>query len=98
VPDVDIKRNNQRLPPAMNYPIPTNPEEIAALRYRPVDETVIAAAIAGVIRLARLEGRSLEELTAEVMADDRLLEPALRQQLSDLVAQAWVSLPEDVIS
>jgi len=81
----------------MNYPIPTNSEEIAALRHRPVDEAVVAAAIAGVIRLARLEGRSLEDLTAEVMADDRLLEPALRQQLSDLVAQAWASLPEEAM-
>lgn len=78
----------------MNYPIPTNPEEIVALRHRPVDETVVAAAIAGVIRLARQEGRSLEDLTAEVMADDRLLEPSVRQQLSDLVAHAWFSLPD----
>lgn len=80
----------------MYYPIPTNSEEIAALRHRPVDDAVVAAAIAGVIRLARSQGRSLEDLTAEVMADDRLLEPQLRQRLSELVAHAWKQWPDDI--
>lgn len=73
----------------MNYPIPTNPQEIVALRQQPVDEELIAAALAGVVRLARSQGQSLEELTAEVMADDRLLNRDMRRWLSDVVAQAW---------
>lgn len=78
----------------MNYPIPANPQEIAALRQQPVDEELIAAAIAGVVRIARSRGQSLEDLTAEVLADDSLLDWELRRWLSDVVAQAWQSLPE----
>lgn len=77
----------------MNYPIPDNLEEIEALKQKPVDDAVIAAVIAGVINIARSQGQSLEELTAQVMADDRLLEPSVRRMLSDIVAQAWQSLP-----
>ncbi|HIK55794.1 MAG TPA: hypothetical protein IGS37_11605 [Synechococcales cyanobacterium M55_K2018_004] len=73
----------------MHYPIPTSPQEILALRQQPVDEALVAAAIAGVIQLARAQGRSLDELTAEVMADDAVLDEALRQELSEIVAQAW---------
>jgi hypothetical protein len=76
----------------MNYPIPANPQEIFALRQKPVDEELIAAAIAGVIRIARSQGRSLEELTAEVLADDSLLDLKQRRWLSDVVAQAWENL------
>ena len=79
----------------MNYPIPTNVEEIVALRHHPIDDDVVAAAVAGVVWVARAEGRSLEDLKAEVMADDRLLDFALRQRLSDLVAVAWTRLPDE---
>jgi len=77
----------------MNYPIPVNPEEIVALRQEPVDEELVAAAIAGVVMITRSEGRSLEDLTTEVLKDDSLLDAAQRRWLSDIVAQAWQSLP-----
>lgn len=77
----------------MNYPIPVNPEEIAALRQEPVDEELVAAAIAGVINITRSEGRTLDDLTAEVLNDDSLLDSAQRRWLSEIVAQAWQTLP-----
>ncbi|MBW4487832.1 MAG: hypothetical protein KME12_08585 [Trichocoleus desertorum ATA4-8-CV12] len=77
----------------MNYPIPVNPEEIVALRQEQVDEELVAAAIAGVVLITRSEGRSLADLTTEVLKDDSLLDAAQRRWLSDIVAQAWESLP-----
>ena len=77
----------------MNCPIPVNPEEIVALRQEQVDEELVAAAIAGVVIITRSEGRSLEDLTTEVLKDDSLLDAAQRRWLSDIVAQAWKSLP-----
>jgi len=77
----------------MNYPIPVNSEEIVALRQAPIDEELVAAAIAGVVMITRSEGRSLEDLTTEVLKDDSLLDAAQRRWLSDIVAQAWESLP-----
>jgi hypothetical protein len=76
----------------MNYPIPASPQEIVALRQKPVDEELVAAAIAGVIQIARSQGQSLDDLKAEVLADDRLLDKVQRRWLSDIVAQAWASL------
>ncbi|MBK4730882.1 hypothetical protein JJD41_13575 [Oxynema sp. CENA135] len=73
----------------MNYPIPTSLEEMIDLRQQPVDEELVAAAIAGVINIARSQGKSLEDLTAELLADDRLLDRAVRRWLSDLVSRAW---------
>jgi hypothetical protein len=54
---------------------------------------MIAAAIAGVVQIARSKGQTLDDLTAEVLADDRLLDRDSRRWLSDIVAQAWQSLP-----
>ncbi len=82
----------------MNYPIPVSSQEIVALRQKPVDEELVAAAIAGVIQIARQEGQSLDDLTAEVLAEDSLLDQAQRRWLSDIVAQAWVSLPSVGVS
>jgi hypothetical protein len=76
----------------MNYPIPASPQEIADLRQKPVDEELVAAAIAGVVQIARSQGQSLDELTAQVLADDRLLDQVQRRWLSDIVTQAWTSL------
>lgn len=76
----------------MNYPIPVNPQEVAALRQRPVDEELVAAAIAGVIKISRSQGKSLEQLTAEVLADDSLLDREQRRWLKEVVSQAWESL------
>ncbi|WP_421655310.1 hypothetical protein [Leptothermofonsia sp. ETS-13] len=77
----------------MNYPIPANPQEVVALRQSPVTEELIAAAIAGVVQVARSNGQSLDELMAEVLADDALLDTKQRQWLSEIVAVAWEKLP-----
>lgn len=77
----------------MDYPIPASREEILALRNNSVDEETIANAIAGVIKIARQQGQSLEELTADVLQDDCVLDLDRRQWLSELIAQAWVMLP-----
>jgi hypothetical protein len=82
----------------MNYPIPANPQEIVALRQKPVDEELVAAAIAGVIQIARSQGQSLDDLTAEVLAEDSLLDRDQRRWLSDIVAQAWETLPSSEIA
>lgn len=76
----------------MNYPIPANPEEVVALQQRSIDEEIVAAAIAGVIQISRSEGKSLEQLTAEVLADDSLLDLQQRRWLKEVVAQAWESI------
>lgn len=76
----------------MNYPIPASPQEIVALRQQPIDEELVAAAIAGVIQIARSNGQSLDDLKAEVLADDSLLDKVQRRWLSDIVTQAWTSL------
>lgn len=75
----------------MYYPIPASPQEIVALRQKPVNEELVAAAIAGVIKIVRAQGQSLEQLTAQVLADDSLLDLEQRRWLSELVAQAWES-------
>lgn len=77
----------------MNYPIPANPQEIAVLRQKPVNEELIVTAIAEVVQLARAKGQSLEELLLEILADDSLLEQTQRRWLSEIVAQAWQGLP-----
>lgn len=77
----------------MNYPIPASPQEIVALGERRVNEELIATAIAGVVQIARSKGQSLEDLTAEVLADDSILDRDRRRWLSDVVAQAWRTLP-----
>jgi hypothetical protein len=77
----------------MNYPIPTSQEELIALRQKPVNEELIATAIAGVVQIARSQGRSLEDLKAEVLTDCGVLDREQRRWLSDIVAQAWKSLP-----
>ncbi|MBJ7294769.1 MAG: hypothetical protein ACK4YK_11865 [Dolichospermum sp.] len=77
----------------MNYPIPDSPQEISALRKQPVDEELVAAVIAGVIRVVRSQGQSLDQLTTQVLADDKMLDRQQRHWLSQLVAQAWENFP-----
>jgi hypothetical protein len=76
----------------MNYPIPDSPQDIVALRQKPIDEELVAAAIAGVIKIVRAQGQSLEELTAQVLAEDAMLDKQQRRWLSQVVAQAWDSI------
>jgi hypothetical protein len=77
----------------MNYPIPDSPQEISALRKQPVDEELVAAVIAGVVKVVRAQGQSLDQLTAQVLADDPMLDRQQRRWLSQLVAQAWENFP-----
>lgn len=73
----------------MNYPISLSISESTLLPQPPVIEALILSAIAGVIANARSQGRSLEEVKAEVMEDDSLLDVQQRYWLSEAVAQAW---------
>ncbi len=75
----------------MNYPIPASPQEIVALQQNPVDEELIAAAIAGVVNIARAQGQTLDELTTQVLAEDCLLDRSMRRWLSEVVRQAWAN-------
>ncbi len=78
----------------MDYLIPNNTEEILALKNNPVNEEVVATAIAGVVKMARLQGQSLEELTTSILQDDRVLDPSRRKWLSEMIVQAWNILPD----
>lgn len=78
----------------MDYPIPDSTEEILALGNNSVNEEIIVAAIAGVVKIARQQGQSLEELRANILKDDRLLDLDRRKWLSELIAQAWKMLPD----
>ncbi|AFY41962.1 hypothetical protein [Nostoc sp. PCC 7107] len=75
----------------MNYPIPDSPQDILALQQKPIDEELVASAIAGVIKIVRSQGKSLEDLTAQILEDDQLLDRQQRRWLSQLLAQAWES-------
>lgn len=57
-----------------------------------VEPEDIGLALAGVIETARIQGLSLNDLTAEVLADDMLLDPPARRLLSEIVAKAWHEL------
>ena len=75
-------------------PIPeTLTELLALLQQSTVDEETVAAAIAGTVHLCREDGKSLADVTAEVLHDDRILDSTQRRWLSSLVAQAWESIP-----
>jgi hypothetical protein len=76
----------------MDYPIPANIQKISDPRRQRVDAELVATAIAGVIENARSQGQSLDDLTAEVLAEDGVLDLKQRRWLSDLVAQAWTNL------
>ena len=73
----------------MNYPIPDTPEEILALKKNSITEDIIATAIAGVVQIARRQGQSLEDLQAEILQDDRILDIVQRRWLKDLIVKAW---------
>lgn len=82
----------------MNYPIPTSIQEIVNLRQQPVNEDLILCAIAGTIEISRKTGKSLEDITAEVLADDRVLDLKMRRWLSQTVAHVWHFLESDTDS
>jgi hypothetical protein len=67
-------------------------QPVRSRRSQSVSEDHIASAIVSVIETARAKGQSLEDVLAELRADDALLDPKLRYLLSDIVAQAWTQL------
>ncbi len=80
----------------MNYSIPKSSQDMIELRQQPISEELVASAIAGVIQIARIQQQSLEDLKAELLADDHLLSVEQRLWLSDLVIQAWNGLPSNL--
>lgn len=54
-----------------------------------ISEEMVAQAIANVVKSARYQGKSLEDLIAEVLQDDPILDSVQRQWLSKIVTQAW---------
>lgn len=77
----------------MDYFIPDTTEEILALKNKSLDEEIIATAIAGVVQIARRQGQSLEDLTKDILQDDRVLDLDRRKWLSEIIIQAWDILP-----
>ena len=73
----------------MNYPMPTSIQEIVNLRQEPVNEELMLCAIAAAIEISREKGKSLEEIVAEVLADDPFLDLNMRRWLSQTVTQVW---------
>ena len=57
-----------------------------------VSEAHIATAIVHVIQTARSRGQTLDDVIAELMADDALLDPKSRQLLREILTQAWNTL------
>ena len=77
----------------MNYFIPTNTEEISALKNSSINEEIVASAIAGVVQIARRQGQSLEELTEDILQDHLVLDLDRRQWLSEMIIHAWSIFP-----
>ncbi|MEY2979095.1 MAG: hypothetical protein ACO3NK_14060 [Prochlorotrichaceae cyanobacterium] len=78
----------------MDSPIPTTPQEIFSLRNVPADPETLVKAIAGVVNVARDQGQTLEDLTAEVLSDDNLLDLQQRTRLKDWVVTVWQAFPD----
>jgi hypothetical protein len=79
---------------ATDSPIPTTAQEIFSLRDGPADPEILVKAIAGVVNVARHQGQTLEDLTAEVLSEDNLLDLHQRTRLKDWVVTVWEALPE----
>lgn len=77
----------------MDYPIPANIDEILALKNNPVNEEIVAIAIAAVVQMARRQGQSLEELTTSILQDDLVLDVERRKWLNEMIVQAWDIMP-----
>jgi hypothetical protein len=74
----------------MNYPISANAKSVASRAVKiNIDAAMVGRALAAAIESARSRGQSLDDLKAEVMADDALLDATDRRWLRDIVAKAW---------
>jgi hypothetical protein len=74
--------------PARRLSVPKRPKEAPAQR---PDEmtTLLVDAVGAAIADAQAKGRSLDEVLAEVLADDRLLEMRQRRLLGEAIVQIW---------
>ena len=58
-----------------------------------VSPQLVAEAIASVISMARNQGQTLEDLVAEILAEDPILDQVQRRWLSKIIIQGWENLP-----
>ena len=77
----------------MQLAIPQSPQDFAALRKHPVNAELLTVAIAGVVRHAQREGQTVEQVLAEILMEDGLLEAQQRQLLGEIISEAWNALP-----
>jgi hypothetical protein len=73
----------------MNYPISTPPEKINLLAKKSITVETIAVAIAEVVKIARQQGQSLEDLQAEILQDHSILDIVQRRWLKNIIIKAW---------
>ncbi|HIK37145.1 MAG: hypothetical protein NZ901_04765 [Geminocystis sp.] len=59
-----------------------------------VSPELVAQAIAEVVRRARREGKTLEELVKEILREDPILDHVQRRWLSKIITRAWESLAD----
>lgn len=83
----------EKTPSSIRDSLPRNLQEIIALKQQPITEELVAIAIAGVIKMARSQQQSLDDLCAQVLEDDNVLDVSQRLWLSDLLTQAWERIP-----
>jgi hypothetical protein len=77
----------------MNYPLIPSIVPDVTVGAQPVHENELIDAIQIVVLSARANGQTLEEVTAEILADDQYLEPKHRQLLNEIVIKAWEQVP-----
>lgn len=77
----------------MKYSIPSTLQEIMALRQAPTSTETVIRAMAGVVQMARAQGRTLEDLLAEVAMEDQLLTEQQRSRLCEMLKNVWHRLP-----
>jgi hypothetical protein len=73
----------------MNYPNVLAIANRTQSSAQPSTEEQLATAIAGLVNAARAEGQSLEDLMAQVLAEDPELDKFTRRWLGEIVAEAW---------
>jgi hypothetical protein len=58
-----------------------------------VSPQIVAEAIAYVVNISRCQGKTLEDLVTEILAEDPILDQSQRRWLSNIIIQAWKNLP-----
>ena len=78
----------------MNHSIPTTALEISALGEKSITAEITAIAIASVVQIARQQGKTLEDLEAEILEDHSILDRVQRHWLKELVTKTWYRLSD----